>query len=451
MNDYSIFKTAHRRLTFLCASITAAILCLFSFLYLYLAEKTIQNNQHNAFLQDMMNFTSSLKQQSVITQAYLNGIEQSNGYQIYLWDQEISFLFNSIQSHTLSQEELDLLWFYLPSGSNAAGDVSREATDTLTSAGRCTLLSEGENWSILKFRADDAQEYRIYLTRLTIGQLSASQLSEVQSPGITLFVAASYQEMKEQLFRQRMYFLLLDIAGVLLLTWFAGFFTKRMLLPLRESHERQIRFIADASHELRTPLAVIRACLSARPPAYEQTIDRECAHMGRLIEDMLTLSRLDQGMHMMEWKDVDLDTLLLTVYEQMEILAARKGIHLNLKLPEESLPHISGDFSKLEQLITILLQNALSYTPEGGRVMLEARFSSTVQIYVTDNGPGISDIDKAHIFERFYRAERSHTDRTHFGLGLCIAQEIAHAHGGNITVTDTEGGGATFIFTLTKL
>ena len=73
---------------------------------------------------------------------------------------------------------------------------------------------------------------------------------------------------------------------------------------------------------------------------------------------------------------------------------------------------------------------------------------SSVYIRVTDNGPGIPEADKAHIFERFYRAQRSRTDRSHFGLGLCIAQEIAQAHDASLAVTDTEGGGATFGFTL---
>ena len=241
---------------------------------------------------------------------------------------------------------------------------------------------------------------------------------------------------------------------------------------------RQTRFIADASHELRTPLAVIRACMHARPPAYEQTIDQECAHMGRLIEDLLTLSRLEtaqgQGNLLPGEQDVDLDTLLLNVYEQMELLAAQKKIQLKLQLPQDPLPHVKGDPHKLEQLLVILLQNALSYTQEGGKVTLAAELSrpseagkdagtkilkqkhrqahagdvSTVYIRVTDNGPGIPEADKTHIFERFYRAQRSRTDRSHFGLGLCIAQEIAQAHGACLAVTDTQGGGATFGFTL---
>lgn len=86
MNDRILFRTAHRRLTFLCAGITAAILCLFSCLYLYLAERTLQDNQQLAFSQSMANLTDSLKQQTVITHSYLNTLEQNNDYQIYLWD-----------------------------------------------------------------------------------------------------------------------------------------------------------------------------------------------------------------------------------------------------------------------------------------------------------------------------------------------------------------------------
>ena len=443
----SLFQAVHRRLTFLCAATTAAILCLFSCLYLYLTEKTLQESHYSAFSQDMTNLTSSLKQQTVITHAYLSSLAQNNDYQIYLWDQQIPFLFNQTQGHTLSAGELQLLLAYLPGETGSAADGSATAQSRAAGA-KCAPLSSGEDWTILRFQPAQGPEYQVYLTCLNTGQLSAAQqLTEGKAPGVTLLVAASLRGMEKQLLRQRLYFLLLILAGILLLTGFAAFFTQKMLAPLQESHQRQIRFVADASHELRTPLAVIRACLSARPPAYEQTIDRECDRMGRLIEDLLTLSRLDQGPQLL-WQDVDPDTLLLTVYEQMEVLAVRKGIRLTLQLPQESLPHMEGDPGRLEQLINILLQNALSYTPAGGRVTLEANASANLQIRVSDNGPGISDADKAHIFERFYRAERSHTDRSHFGLGLCIAQEIAQAHGGSLTVTDTPGGGATFCLTL---
>ena len=462
MSEQSLFRAVHRRLTLLCACITASILCLFSCLYLFLAERTLQENQWSGFRQDMMNFSRSLEQQAVITHAYLSGLEQNSSYQIYLWDQGIPFRFNDLSHHSLTPQTLDLLLSQLPPAEapDAASDdlsgssLSPEEKNTQLPAGeKCTLFSSGENWVLLKLQTEEGGNYQVYLTGLTIGQPSGiQQLTDNRQPGVTLLVISSLQNIQERLWQQRLRFLLLDLAGVLILTLFAGFFTRRMLRPLRESHERQIRFISDASHELRTPLSVIQACMYAKPPAYEQTINQECARMGRLIEDLLTLSRLDQGAQLLKWQEVDLDTLLLTVYEQMELLAAQKDIRLELNLPQESLPHIQGDQSRLEQLITILLQNALSYTPAGGRIIMNARVSpgipSTVHIQVIDNGPGISDQDKAHIFERFYRAERSHTDRSHFGLGLCIAQEIAHAHGTVLNVSDSEGGGAAFSFTL---
>lgn len=450
MNDRILFQTARRRLTFLCAGITAAILCLFSCLYLYLAERTLLDNHQLAFSHNMTNLTDSLRQQTVITHNYLNTLEQNNDYQIYLWDHEIPYHFNQTSSHTLSAEVQELLLSLLSPGGKETAQTS--PVPVSIPGVRYTLLSSGKNLALVHLKLGQDIEYYIYLDRLNIGQRSGVQmLAESETPGITLLVASSREGLSQQLWKQRLRFLLIDLTGILLLTLFAWFFTGKVLHPLRESHDRQIRFIADASHELRTPLAVIRACMHAKPPAYEQTIDQECAQMGRLIEDLLTLSRLDKGDALSQYQDVDLDTLLLTVYEQMELLAAQNKIRLQLRLPQDALPHIQGDQHRLQQLLTILLQNALNYTPEGGVVTLCARLSTdkpgAVQILVSDNGPGIPDADKSHIFERFYRAEQSHTDRSHFGLGLCIAQEIALSHGAALTVSDTEGGGATFCLT----
>lgn len=446
MNDRILFRTAHRRLTFLCAGITVAILCLFSCLYLYLAERTLQDNHQLAFSQNMANLTDSLRQQTVITHSYLNTLEQNNDYQIYLWDHEIPYHFNTVSGHTLSAEVQELLLSLLSPDSGENGPASIPGV-------RYTLVSSGQNLALVHLKLKPDAEYQVYLARLSIGQRSGMQiLSESETPGVILLVASSREELTRQIREQRLRFLLIDLTGILLLTLFAWFFTGKMLHPLRESHDRQIRFVADASHELRTPLAVIRACIHAKPPAYEQTVDQECARMGRLIEDLLTLSRLDNGEALPSYQDVDLDTLLLTAYEQMELLAAQNKIRLQLRLPQDALPHIQGDPHRLQQLLTILLQNALNYTPEGGIVTLGARLAPdrphALQILVSDNGPGIPDADKPHIFERFYRAQQSHTDRSHFGLGLCIAREIASTHGGTLTVWDTDGGGATFCFSL---
>lgn len=178
MNEQTLFRAAHRRLTLLCAGITAAILCLFSCLYLLLAEQTLRDSQWNAFRQDMANLASSLEQQTVITHVYLSGLEQNNGYQIYLWDQDLPFRFNEVPHHTLSLQTRELLLSYLP-GEDA---LSRQETAdshksrTLPTGETCSLLSSGEDWVILHLKAGQGREYQVYLARLTIGQPSAHQL-----------------------------------------------------------------------------------------------------------------------------------------------------------------------------------------------------------------------------------------------------------------------------------
>lgn len=107
------------------------------------------------------------------------------------------------------------------------------------------------------------------------------------------------------------------------------------------------------------------------------------------------------------------------------------------------------DRERIEQVLSILLDNALSYTPENGRICLSlAGTSDRPTIRVSDNGIGIPDSEKESIFDRFYRCDKAHKDKMHFGLGLCIAQEIIHMHKGKIWVEDTPGGGATFVIIL---
>ena len=149
---------------------------------------------------------------------------------------------------------------------------------------------------------------------------------------------------------------------------------------------------------------------------------------------------------------------MLDVYEQFSPLARKKGLSLQLDLPKEQPPSCVCDPERLTQLFTILLDNALSYTPSGGSVTLSLSVSDIparavfrrreLCFCVSDTGPGIPDDCKARIFERFYRADTAHSDKQHFGLGLCLAKEIADAHHGKLWVTDSPSGGACFSFRL---
>lgn len=143
---------------------------------------------------------------------------------------------------------------------------------------------------------------------------------------------------------------------------------------------------------------------------------------------------------------MEADTLLLETYEAFEPLAAKKQIRLNVQLPEELLPPCVCDPERIRQVLAILLHNAISYTPEHGTIHLALSFEKQRFCFqVSDNGIGIPDGEKSRIFERFYRADQSRSQKDHFGLGLSIAQEIVSAHQGQIMVKDTPGGGSTFL------
>ncbi len=232
----------------------------------------------------------------------------------------------------------------------------------------------------------------------------------------------------------------------------------RMLARLQSAFERQRQFTADASHELRTPLTIIgletSRALEAKRTAgeYERTlrvIQTENEHMTHLVNDLLTLSRLESGQTQPQMEAVDLSDVALEVVERLAPLAAARHIHLEAgELPESP---VRGDRAQLVQMISNLMENAIKYVPETtGRVQVETGcHDSRAWVRVVDNGPGISDEDRPHLFERFYRADKARlragdSDPGGSGLGLAIVQWIAHAHGGEVRVESRLGEGAAF-------
>lgn len=425
-----MFKKVHLRLTLLCSVITIGILCMFAGLYLYIAERTLWENRYLSFQHDMDSLCTSLEQQTVITFQYLKTLEQNGNYLIYLWDNTVPFYFNNLEHHreytALSQTALEK---YQEMESYAKWD------DTKSKHLDFQVRDEGGTY------------YDASGARILSGQLSGARIltAREEGAGLTLLVLFPRTRFNSQLASQRLWFLILAAAACLLLTFFAWFFTGRLLRPILDSQRRQIQFISDASHELRTPLSVIGSCISIRPPHYEDTIQQECIHMGRLINDMMVLTGLESGTQMLRKEPVEPDTVLLNLYEQLEPLAREKSLRMNITLPDDALPRCLADPGKLNQVMMILIQNAISYTPPGGLITLKAYSARKgVCFQVADTGNGISDEDKKNIFERFYRVQSSHSSKDHFGLGLCIAREIMQVHHGRLSVSDTPGGGSTF-------
>jgi heavy metal sensor kinase len=224
-----------------------------------------------------------------------------------------------------------------------------------------------------------------------------------------------------------------------------------MLDRLQELFEKQRRFSGDISHELRTPLTTILGNISllkrasSLPEAEKQEmldeIEAEAQRMKRLIADLLLLAQEDADM-VMRHEPVELDTLMLEVYRQIK----RHADKVDIEIVHEDQAVVLGDADRLRQLLVNLLNNAVQYTPAGGKIELSLdRRGDKAEITVRDTGQGIAPEDLPHIFDRFYRADKARSrTKGGSGLGLSIVRWVVDAHHGEIEVESTPGQGTTF-------
>ncbi|HMB23137.1 MAG TPA: ATP-binding protein, partial [Anaerolineales bacterium] len=216
--------------------------------------------------------------------------------------------------------------------------------------------------------------------------------------------------------------------------------------------------IATVSHELRTPLTAIKGSmeglmdgvLPATQETYEQ-IHAEADRLNRLVDDLQELSRVEARAYQLEFRPVEVPALVQTVTKRLIPQAESKHITLDLDLAPD-LPALLADEDRLVQVLTNLTGNALQYTPEGGWVTIAARRTDhEVQVSVRDTGIGIPSEHLPHIFDRFYRADKSRSRRAGggSGIGLTIARLLVEAHGGHLWAESAgEGQGSTFTFAL---
>ena len=242
-----------------------------------------------------------------------------------------------------------------------------------------------------------------------------------------------------------------------------GITLNAMIARLETSFSALRRFTADASHELKTPLTVLRADVERamhpgtnrgeRMVALEEAL-QETARMADLVDSLLTLARADEGRFDIHRTPVELEPLVREVFETAVILGEDAGLTLSLSSLENGI--VMCDRTRLRQLLLNLVTNAIKYTPRGGHVEVAVTHKTPeeIAIAVRDTGIGISAGDQAHIFDRFWRADRARSrasERGGFGLGLSIAQWIVQAHGGTINVQSRLGRGTIFTVLLPVL
>lgn len=429
-----MYKKLRLNLTFLCTGFTGFILFAMACFSLMIAQRQLRMIGRDSFHNSVSSIRNHIRSQNILDHTWISQTENGNDLILYV---EISGspLYYTMIHRTDAEKALI----------EEARNISEE---------KYGLFISKEPLS----RVDNIQE-TFTIKREGLSYYGASMTVPLEKGWVGIFVIKSMSEEAKQLRYQRTLFMTAGGAALCLLFLFAWFFTGRTIKPIEINRRRQLEFVHAASHELRSPLAVIQTSLSAiladgsmeEVLYYAKLSEGECIRMSRLIKDMLLLAGADDGSWSIHSEETEIETLMLTAFESFEEQAAAKNIFLHISLPEEPLPRCRCDGQRIIQVLSILLDNGISYTQEGGDIWMEAeKKNKSFYLTVADNGPGIPKEARNDIFNRFYRLDEARAERQHFGLGLSIAKEIAVLHRGRLFVEDRPGGGARFVLELTE-
>ncbi|TGY43620.1 GHKL domain-containing protein [Clostridium sartagoforme] len=254
-------------------------------------------------------------------------------------------------------------------------------------------------------------------------------------------------------------FLIVGSISLFLLFYISVYLTNKTIKPIKESFEKQKQFIADASHELKTPLAIIRTNTSVITSNKDKTVDSQIKwinyisnqvdRMAKLIDDMLSLTKLDSNKVMEEKSSFDLSKVLDSILLGFEAVVFENNIILETEIQKNV--DLKAKKEEIKKLCSILLDNALKYTNSGGRIdVILYEDKNKVYLKVKNTGDGIKKEDLEKIFERFYRIDTSRARETGgYGLGLSIAKSIVESHNGKIYAESNIGKDTTFIVEFT--
>jgi len=266
------------------------------------------------------------------------------------------------------------------------------------------------------------------------------------------------EDLKEA--QKRIVLGLLGINGIILtMSALAGYFLAgKTLRPIEKMMDEQKRFVADASHEFRTPLTALKTSMevalrekkisaSQARKLIESNLE-DVNSMHSLANNLLSLANYQNNGSSFNFEEVNLFEIIKKAYKKILPLAKEKGVEIKLKIQDCV---IKADKTKIEEMVLVFLDNALKYTPRGGKVAIATRVDKKYAfIKIKDTGIGIAQKDIVRIFDRFYQADqsRSQNNSQGFGLGLSLAKKIIEAHKGSVTVTSRVGKGTVFIVKL---
>jgi two-component system, OmpR family, manganese sensing sensor histidine kinase len=462
----SMFQITRRRLAFWYTSITAILLLLFATgVYLYVRNTLIER------VDDTLNHVVEVVERSLT-------IKTTQDPQFpYAVDVKASFRNNS---KTVEDDHIDLEWFD-PQGKLLWSTFTEPLAIPLNPSRHETITVNLQN--ILPNYLLRQVTSRVKIEDQFLGYLRVSHpWFEVTKPSRDFIIDLGFGTI----------LMIISVAGI-------GWFLSGLAMqPVRDSYQSLKQFTSDASHELRNPIAIIQTNvqlaladpdLDPKLPEQQrlitslQVVERLSKRLGKLVDDLLFLARSDSGIVQIEKQIVHIDSLLIQVVEEQQLIADQQQIELSLDFQESAQEEdfaLLGDRDQIARLITNLVSNAINYTPSLGRVeIVLSRITKSrenwraiqqnltqnlmqnspqnltkpnpsivplLQVTIKDTGIGIPPLELERIFDRFYRVDtaRSHQGNSSSGLGLAIAQTIIQNHQGEITVTSIPDQGTTF-------
>jgi Signal transduction histidine kinase len=426
-----MFNRFKKKLILLNAVLTGLILSVVVFIICCITINQYKQNMLEKYKAIQENIVYKLHNENVIKDSWLADLEVTNQLTVRIEDNGVPFLY---------QDMCKL-------------DMQKEKTiNTVLQA----ALSEGINPANNSYLTNKMQSpvYQ-FTTEYNIPYYASVSFLPANSGYFRLTLIQYLPKMKVQILKQILLFIGIDLVGIFALTIVSYIFVSVTLRPVEESQKRQSEFIAAASHDLRSPLAVIQSNASSLlidgsdPKHFVPVIQNECFRMSRLIHDMLLLASSDTKSWQLRKSSIDTDTYLIELYDTFSMLCKRQEHTLHMNFLQNSLPSLYADKDRLTQVLGILIDNAISYSPKNTTITLRPyQKKSYFILEVEDHGIGISKEQKDMIFHRFYRTDKARSDKSHFGLGLSIAKELVELNSGKISIKDTPGGGSTFVIEL---
>lgn len=413
----------HLKLTILCCSITAVLVLVIIMICLSVSEKGLTSQEESKFLNKANSIAADLQSLDKIDMNWYNRVTDYGKNILYIETEKSPIFLSSI----LYQSSADL------------GLIEDAKIKSKTESKMKVSDYDGSDSYYFKYK-DEEKSCLVFSAKFT---------------PINCIYIYDLSTYNRQITTQRIQFFFIWILSVVILFIFSYIFSGHTLKPIIKNQMKQKQFVTLASHELRSPLAVLKTSLSLqrknvsaeRSIKFQSIMQKEVNRMEHLVNDLLFLSKAEQAQLHYDFDFINIADLVNSVYEKYLPIANQKHINLEIDAMVTSHPPlIRCDRLRIEQVIIILLDNALTYTPEKGKIIISAyAVHAKYCIKVSDSGSGISDVEKEKIFDRFYQVNNSHTDKNHSGLGLSIAKEICIAHKGAIYVTDSEYGGSEFI------